>query len=82
MKVAGLGEGVVVALKKKKYGASPHTIRLEASGDAVKVKLGRKWNGKMPWKIADLTAQEEERSGQHHSERSPRKLSADNLWQL
>jgi hypothetical protein len=32
VKVDGVGVGVVVAFKKKKYGASPHTIRLEDSG--------------------------------------------------
>ena len=33
VKVDGVGVGVVIAFKKKKYGASPHTIRLEDSGD-------------------------------------------------
>jgi hypothetical protein len=54
VKVDGLGEGVVIASKKKKkYGASPHTIRMDASGDEVKIKLDRKWNGKTPWEIED-----------------------------
>ena len=48
-----MGEGVVIAFKKKKYGASPHTIRLDASGDEVNIKLDRKWNGKTPWEIED-----------------------------
>ena len=30
-----------------------HTIRMDASGDEVKIKLDRKWNGKTPWEIED-----------------------------
>jgi hypothetical protein len=33
VKVDGVGVGVVIAFKKKKYGASPHTISLEDSGE-------------------------------------------------